>query len=92
MGFESILLMVLTLGIQAVKLAKDNGLLGNDGKVVAYSESALHFIGKGIEIVRDVAQGKKTDYDTMTPDQIKAWLKHPEIAEIETMADEYLKQ
>ncbi len=92
MGWESIVLMVLSLGIQAIKLAKENGLLGNENAVVKYSDSAAHFVSKAIEIVTNVGQGKRTDYDAMTPEQIKAWLRHPSIEEIDAMADEYLQQ
>lgn len=84
---------ILTIGLplveQAIKFAKDAGFIDD---AVKWANASVTILGNLLHIVGDIKAGK-TDYDSMTPDQIKARLLPSSFEDLEKLvaADEAAK-
>jgi hypothetical protein len=80
----TIALTVIGMASTAWKAAKAAGLLGSP-EWAKYVDSGLHIAEKGAEILGKIAEGS-SEYDTMTPDQIRTLLAPADWDEIEARA------
>lgn len=80
----TIALTVIGMASTAWKAAKAAGLLG-DPEWAKYVDAGLHVSEKGAQILGKIADGA-SEYDAMTPDQIRALLKPVDWDEIEARA------
>ncbi len=80
----SMALMIIGMAQTAWKAAKGVGLIGSP-EWTKYVDAGLQVTEKGAAILQKISEGS-SEYDTMTPDQIRALLAPADWDEIEARA------